>query len=542
MKKRPSLPEIADSERTALVVALLAVIEGMWETVQKQDEEIAGLKDEIAVLKGEKKRPAFKPSGMEQNSDTDSSSSETEDRQKPPKRRPKRHKTQNLVIHEDRVMRPAHPEEGCRFKGYRDYVVQDLHLEARTIRYRLECWQTPQGSYVSGELPPEVSGHFGARLQAALKDLHHHARIPQPLCREMLQEWGVDISVGQIDALLSDRHTLFTAEKNALLRVGLEVSPAITVDDTGHRHQGKNGYTTHIGNADFAWFASTDSKSRLNFLTLLRAGETHRTLTLEGLATMHQQGLPQDMIQRLATHAVQDFADETAWQAHLAALGIHKERHQRIAGEGIQCGCLLQNDRWRKLVIVSDDAGQFNVPGLLHALCWVHSERLIHKLIPLNEAHRQAQAQVRGQLWELYRDLKQYALAPDAAQKSALQTRFDALFTQKTEYATLNSLLKRLYRNKAELLRVLDHPQTPLHTNGSERDIREQVIRKKISGGTRSDLGRQCRDTFLSLKKTCRKLGISFWQYLLDRTLGTNTIAPLHELVRQRAMDRAVGY
>lgn len=171
-----------------------------------------------------------------------------------------------------------------------------------------------------------------------------------------------------------------------------------------------------------------------------------------------------------------------------------------------------------------------------------NSERLIHKLLPLNETHRQAQALVRGQLWALYRDLKHYALAPDAAQKVVLEAQFEAIFMQKTGFATLNGLLKRLYRNKTELLQVLDHPQTPLHTNGSERDIREQVIRKKISGGTRSDLGRQCRDTFLSLKKTCRKLGISFWQYLLDRTKGTNVIPPLPELIRQRAAVRAAGY
>ena len=74
-----------------------------------------------------------------------------------------------------------------------------------------------------------------------------------------------------------------------------------------------------------------------------------------------------------------------------------------------------------------------------------------------------------------------------------------------------------------------------MHTNGSERDLREQVIRKKISGGTRSDLGRQCRDTFLSLKKTCRKLGVSFWCYLLDRVQNEQAILPLPTLIRQHA-------
>jgi hypothetical protein len=32
-----------------------------------------------------------------------------------------------------------------------------------------------------------------------------------------------------------------------------------------------------------------------------------------------------------------------------------------------------------------------------------------------------------------------------------------------------------------------------------------------VSGGTRSDTGRDCRDAFLSLNKTCAKLRIAFW-------------------------------
>ncbi len=61
---------------------------------------------------------------------------------------------------------------------------------------------------------------------------------------------------------------------------------------------------------------------------------------------------------------------------------------------------------------------------------------------------------------------------------------------------------------------VLDYPLTPLHTNGAENDIRCQVTKRKISGGTRSDLGRDCRNAFLGVAKTCSKLGIHFWDYL----------------------------
>jgi hypothetical protein len=85
-------------------------------------------------------------------------------------------------------------------------------------------------------------------------------------------EWGIEISVGQIDALLSAGKTSFHSEKEALLTAGLEVSCAITVDDSGARHQGKNGYVTQIGNELFARFAGTGSKNRINFLECLHAG------------------------------------------------------------------------------------------------------------------------------------------------------------------------------------------------------------------------------------------------------------------------------
>ena len=110
------------------------------------------------------------------------------------------------------------------------------------------------------------------------------------------------------------------------------------------------------------------------------------------------------------------------------------------------------------------------------------------------------------------------------------------MFSQKTRYQTLNQLLRRrLHQNKAELLLVLERPEIPLHTNGSERDIRDYVKKRKVSGGTRSEVGRQCRDTFISLKKTCRKLGVSFWDYLNDRIAQANRIPFLPNLIPMRA-------
>jgi hypothetical protein len=87
---------------------------------------------------------------------------------------------------------------------------------------------------------------------------------------------------------------------------------------------------------------------------------------------------------------------------------------------------------------------------------------------------------------------------------------------------------------------VLERPEVPLHNNGRESDIREYVKKRKISGSTRSDEGRRCRDTFASLKKTCRKLGVSFWAFLIDRIRGLGKIPRLSDLIRQKAAESPI--
>jgi hypothetical protein len=83
---------------------------------------------------------------------------------------------------------------------------------------------------------------------------------------------------------------------------------------------------------------------------------------------------------------------------------------------------------------------------------------------------------------------------------------------------------------------VLDRPKTPLHTNGSENDIRCYVTRRKVSAGTRSDAGRDCRDAVSGLAKPCDKLGIAVWGYLGSRLTGTGhvIVQPLDRYVRGR--------
>ena len=145
----------------------------------------------------------------------------------------------------------------------------------------------------------------------------------------------------------------------------------------------------------------------------------------------------------------------------------------------------------------------------------------MNKLETFTEAARKAKEQIQSLIWQFYADLKVYRQVPDPRRKAGFKARFDHIFKRTTGFTTLDRLLARLHANKAELLRVLDHPDVPLHNNGSERDIRCQVTRRKISGTTRSDNGRDCRDAFHGLMKTCQKLGIPFWDYFGARLGAT---------------------
>jgi len=244
------LPDLPDSESTPLVRQLRDLI-------QQQQEIIHQLRDEIARLKGLKTRPLIAPSPLE---------APARPPRAPGQKRPgsaKRLKTAQLTI-ADQVVLLAEPPPGSVFKGYEDFVVQDLIIRPRVIRYRRERWQAPDGQNLVAELPPEVrpDSHFRPTLISFIIHQYHHQHLTQPLLWEQLDQLGIDISTGQLGRIVTEGKDAFHQEKAELLPAGLEVSTSVQVDDTGARHRGHNGFRTHIGNALFACFESTDSKSR----------------------------------------------------------------------------------------------------------------------------------------------------------------------------------------------------------------------------------------------------------------------------------------
>lgn len=124
------LPDIAVAERTPLVETLLAIIRVQQDRIAHLEETVQHLRDEIAILKGQKPRPDLKPSLLEA---------------RPPRttgpqggKRPgsaKRPKTAELRIDREEPLHAANLPAGATFRCYEAYVVQELLIRNENTRY-----------------------------------------------------------------------------------------------------------------------------------------------------------------------------------------------------------------------------------------------------------------------------------------------------------------------------------------------------------------------------------------------------------------------
>jgi hypothetical protein len=532
------LTGIPDDRTRALIVRLLNLIEDLTADLRAAQEEIQQQRDEINRLKGEQGKPDIKPNKEPPTTDH---SSERERRQ--PIERLKRGKRATITINREDIARvdPATLPPDAKFQGYEDVVVQDIIIQTDNVLFHKEVFYSPseRKSY-RAPLPRGYRGEFGPGVKALVLVLYFGCLMSEAKIRELLVNVGIQIAEGTVSNLLIKDQEAFHTEKAAVLQAGVGSSPWQQIDDTPTRLNGHNHYCQVLCNPLYTIYQTTAAKDRLSILDVLRGGAPRCfRLNAEALAYLDQVQLAQLHRQRLLLLPWEQDLDQATLEGLLSRhLWQLPEQQRKWIVDALAVAAYHAQTEWPVIrLLLCDDAPQWSWLTEDLALCWVHEGRHYKKLTPWVAGHREAVDGFLEQFWEYYDELLAYREQPSESERVRLTAAFDRVFATSTDYWALNERIAKTRAKKAALLLVLAHPEIPLHNNAAELGARQRVRKRDVSFGPRTAQGAQAWDTFLSLADTTRKLGVSFYHYIHDRIRGDQHIAPLADLIDERAQE-----
>jgi hypothetical protein len=535
------LDQIADEGARRVIRGLLNLVEVVLAEHRALREENQRLRDEINRLKGERGTPVFKA----KTPPAADHSSEPERRRPTPRQIPP--KLQQVVIDRsetltvDRALLPADAE----FKGYEAVVVQDVLLRTDNVLFRKEKWYAPgqQRTYLA-PLPPGYAGQFGPGVVTLVLTLYFAGQMSEAKIVELLRSVGLKISDGHVSDLLIKDRDAFHAEQAAVVEAGLASSPWQHVDDTGTRVNGQNQFCHILCNPLYTAYATRPAKDRRTVLAVLRPGRPPAFL-LNDEALGHLADLPVSaatrhrLLQLPRDTVLDEAALDRLLAEHLPRVGVQQRKW--IVDALAVAAYHAQADGPVVRLLVCDDAGQFTWLADELALCWVHEGRHYKKLAPFLPQHRAALEQFLADFWAYYAELLAFRQQPTAAERARLEAAFDTLVGRETGYWQLDERIVGTRAKKAQLLRVLVHPELPLHNNPAELGARQRVRKRDVSFGPRTAEGARAWDTFMTLAETAKKLGISFYHYIHDRISGANRLPSLADEITRQAQFLNLG-
>lgn len=535
----PQMIQDVEGARQA-VVSLLNLVEELKQEVLTQGAEIQRLRDEINRLKGEQGKPDIKPNNKPPKNNDHSSEEERRWGRKPRKAK-KRKKLKDVKIdREERLeIDKAELPEDAEFKGYDPVIIQDLRIETDNVRfYRARYYSASEQKNYVAPLPEGYKGQFGSTIRSLVISLYYAAGMSEPKIIELLEQMGVNISDGKVSSLLTKETEPWQAEANDIMIAGLGSSSWQHIDDTGTRVNGVNGYCHILCNPFYTAYATRSKKNRLTVITLLQNSEKPLLLfnqqTGKWLDTFE---VPLWSRKKIAEWPQEKLLSEQE-VADLLSGKMSKRLSQQQQARIYEAGALTAyyaQDKYPIIpILVSDDAPQFHHLTKEQALCWVHEGRHYKKLQPQVAYHQEILDSILSQFWDYYHDLQAYRSAPNSERAVALRHEFKAIFSQTTDYEQLNQRLAKTLAHEEKLLVVLDHPEIPLHNNPAELGARQRVRKRDVSFGPRTEEGRIAWDSFMTIAETAKKLGVSFYQYVLDRISQENVMSSLADIIYSR--------
>ena len=394
------------------------------------------------------------------------------------------------------------------------------------------------------ELPPGYEGQFGPGVKAWTFVLYFAMNVTEAKIGSFFETVGISISAGQVSKmLLKDSHPLH-AEKAEIVAAGVGSTPWQQIDDTGARVGGENWYTQVLCNPFYTAYFTLPRKDRLTVLQVLRGGQK-LTFVLNEVAFVYLEVCGLSRVKRNAVTALPQNQPSTRVEfealldQHLPDLGPQQRRW--ILEAAAVAAYHDQDELPIVALLVCDDAGQFKRLTEALALCWVHEGRHYKKLMPAIDYHRQLLADFLTKFWAFYRQLLAYRLDPTAAEQERLTAEFDQLCSTITDYQALDERIVKTKAKQEDLLRVLEHPEIPLHNNASELGARLRKPKENVSFGPRTTAGAKAWDTGLTLVATARKLGVSIYAYIYDRLSAANQMPSLASLIEQHAATGQLG-
>jgi len=526
-----------DPPAQKLVKQLLNYIEQVTAERDELKAENQHLRDENAQLKGHSSQPKMKANQPDPDEPPPKlkhrpKPKESSDQRPPRKKRIKIDRTETIALDRDQLP-PDAQHWGCR-----EVIIQNIIFKTDNVCYRLERFYSESaGQFYEAKLSAGLPGQsYGPELEALVIMFYYELRVTEGKILKMLQAQGLVISAGQISNILIKKHlALFSAERQTILEAGLQTTIYQQIDDTGARVAGVNHYFTVLCNPYYACFFTHRYKNQLTITNLLACLSTApENITAPLVIPAHAASTPPQAL--LETEDTEVPEAKLGPMAGTIPLVIPAQSGAQSPPQKNNEPLLYPKPLSTYIsILICDDAPQFHNQTEYRGLCWYHEIRLFEKLTPFFDAHQELLNECLNDIWTFYERLEAYKLTPSETLKQELSADFDDLFAPTTGYDELGHRLALTLAKKRELLLVLDFPDIPLHNNESERAVREYVIKRKISNGTRTKEGTQAWEVFLSLVHTCRKNEVNFYQYVLDRISKANQMPSLASVVLAHA-------